>query len=58
MEDIKREIFKKVEEYFEAKGIQTNEKIGVAYPCFDHHEVNSALDSLLDVWISQGPNLA
>ena len=57
MEDIKRQIFKKVEEYFEAKETQVGKKIGVAYPCFDHREVNSALDSLLDVWISQGPKV-
>mgnify|MGYP003114773547 CR=1 FL=1 len=55
--DIKKEIFKKVEEYFATKSRASTEKIGVAYPCFDHLEVNQALDSLLDVWISQGPKV-
>lgn len=57
MEDIKKQIFEKVEEYFKMKTEYNEEKIGVAYPCFDHREVNSALDSLLDVWISQGPKV-
>jgi len=57
MDKIKQEIFKKVEEYFKSKKSVTGQKIGVAYPCFDHKEVNQALDSLLDVWISQGPKV-
>ena len=57
MDNLKKEIFKKVEEYFKAKPHTTSQKIGVAYPCFDHKEVNQALDSLLDVWISQGPKV-
>ena len=57
MDNIKQEIFKKVEEYFKAKKSDPSQKIGVAYPCFDHKEVNQALDSLLDVWISQGPKV-
>ena len=57
MDKIKQEIFKKVEEYFKSKKSETGQKIGVAYPCFDHKEVNQALDSLLDVWISQGPKV-
>ena len=56
-DNIKKEIFKKVEEYFNAKKRAPHQKIGVAYPCFDHLEVNQALDSLLDVWISQGPKV-
>jgi hypothetical protein len=58
MEDIKKQIFEKVEAYFNKKGNHPGKKIGVAYPCFDHKEVNQVLDSLLDVWISQGPNSA
>ena len=57
MEHLKEEIFKKVEAYFKAKGPTTSGKIGVAFPCFDHKEVNQALDSLLDIWISQGPKV-
>jgi len=57
MKDLKAEIFLKVEEYFNSKEIASNDKIGVAYPCFDHKEVNQALDSLLDLWISQGPKV-
>ena len=57
MEQLKKEIFEKVEEYFATKTNEPSEKIGVAYPCFDHKEVNQALDSLLDVWISQGPKV-
>ena len=57
MSDLKSEIFQKVKEYFEQKNNEESKKIGVAYPCFDHKEVNQALDSLLDVWISQGPKV-
>jgi CDP-4-dehydro-6-deoxyglucose reductase, E1 len=57
MKDLKNEIFLKIEEYFKNKEKVESKKIGVAYPCFDHKEVNSALDSLLDVWISQGPKV-
>ena len=57
METLRKEIFQKVEQYFKKKGVVTPKKIGVAYPCFDHKEVNQALDSLLDVWISQGPKV-
>tara|TARA_R110000824_G_scaffold227525_2_gene415320 strand:- start:4303 stop:5577 length:1275 start_codon:yes stop_codon:yes gene_type:complete len=57
MQNLKKEIFEKVEEYFNSKSKQVGKKIGVAYPCFDHKEVNQALDSLLDVWISQGPKV-
>jgi CDP-6-deoxy-D-xylo-4-hexulose-3-dehydrase len=46
-----------VEAYFNKKGNHPGKKIGVAYPCFDHKEVNQVLDSLLDVWISQGPKV-
>jgi CDP-4-dehydro-6-deoxyglucose reductase, E1 len=56
-DNIKKEIFKKVEDYFAAKKPASSQKIGVAYPCFDHREVNQALDSLLDMWISQGPKV-
>jgi len=57
MENLKKEIFEKVEEFFKRKEYSPGAKIGVAYPCFDHREVNQALDSLLDVWISQGPKV-
>mgnify|MGYP000341794992 CR=1 FL=1 len=57
MNNLKSEIFQKVKEYFEQKSNEESKKIGVAYPCFDHKEVNQALDSLLDVWISQGPKV-
>ena len=58
MNNLKTEIFQKVKEYFEQKNNEETKKIGVAYPCFDHKEVNQALDSLLDVWISQGPKVS
>ena len=57
LDNLKKDIFEKVKEYFEVKDNTPSDKIGVAYPCFDHKEVNQALDSLLDVWISQGPKV-
>jgi len=57
VKELKQEIFEKVREYFNKKGRATNNKITVGFPCFDHNEVNQALDSLLDVWISQGPKV-
>ena len=59
MNNLKNEIFNKVEQYFieKQKNSTPSKKIGVAYPCFDHKEINQALDSLLDVWISQGPKV-
>ena len=57
MSNLKQEIFEKVEQYFKEKGVATTGKITVGFPCFDHKEVNQALDSLLDVWISQGPKV-
>lgn len=57
MSDLKKEIFDKVEEYFKKNKATPGDKITVGFPCFDHKEVNQALDSLLDVWISQGPKV-
>ncbi len=57
MSDLKKEIFAKVEEYFEQNKATPGDKVTVGFPCFDHNEVNQALDSLLDVWISQGPKV-
>ena len=57
MKELKQEIFNKVEEYFNKKKQNSNNKVAVGFPCFDHNEVNQALDSLLDVWISQGPKV-
>jgi len=57
MSDLKKEIFTKVKEYFEENKATPGDKVTVGFPCFDHNEVNQALDSLLDVWISQGPKV-
>ena len=54
---IKKDIFKKIEEFFNEESERSQERLSVAYPCFDHREVNQALDSLLDLWISQGPKV-
>ena len=57
MKTLKQEIFDKVEQYFKEKEAVNQNKVTVGFPCFDHREVNQALDSLLDVWISQGPKV-
>ena len=57
MEELKKEIFDKVKDYFDRKELILPDKIGVAYPCIDHREVNQVIDSLLDMWISQGPKV-
>tara|TARA_R110000824_G_scaffold312032_1_gene499155 strand:- start:4135 stop:5409 length:1275 start_codon:yes stop_codon:yes gene_type:complete len=57
MNNLRAEIKQKVKEFFESRDEYNEEEIKVAYPCFDHREVNSAIDSLLDVWISQGPKV-
>lgn len=53
--EIKKNIFALVEDFFKINEDTTKDsKIGVAFPVFDHNEVNSALDSLLNLDISQG----
>ena len=56
--EIKQQIFNLIKQYFELNdqenGRDLSKKIGVAFPCFDHLEVNSAIDSLLKLEISQG----
>ena len=53
--EIKKNIFALVEDFFKINKETTKDsKIGVAFPVFDHNEVNSALDSLLNLDISQG----
>ena len=55
---MKKEIFSLVEKYFAVKDedefIPGESIIGVGFPCFDHNEVNNAIDSLLELRISQG----
>jgi CDP-6-deoxy-D-xylo-4-hexulose-3-dehydrase len=57
MNDIKNEIYDKIKTYFDNKEQSLDQKIGVAYPCFDHNEVIQVLDSLLNMQISQGPKV-
>ncbi len=55
--NIKEKIFDLVEEYFsveEEPFIPGKSRVGVGFPCFDHREVNSALESLLELRLSQG----
>ena len=57
--EIEKDSYKLIEQYFKLDKIEqqnksSSEKIGVAFPCFDHLEVNSALESLLKLQISQG----
>lgn len=57
MDDIKEEIFELVKKFFEEKKADfasNNSKVTVGYPVFDEKEVVSALDSLLNLRISQG----
>lgn len=58
---IKEQIFALVEEYFSDNNedfVPGESSIGVGFPCFDHNEINSALDSLLDLRLSQGNKVA
>ena len=57
MKELRSEIFSKVKEYFDNQTLHSSDKVTVGFPCFDHNEVNQALDSLLDIWISQGPKV-
>jgi len=54
----KKKIFNAVKEYFDQQNSYEfkagKSKINVGYPCFDSIEVISALDSLIDLNISQG----
>lgn len=56
--NLKKEIFTLIEKYFDETIIDPfkagENKVPVAYPCFDAREVNSALDSLLQLKLSQG----
>ena len=57
--EIRKKIYELIEEYFdyqEGKGqfIPNKTKIGVGFPCYDHKEIISAIDSLLDLRLSQG----
>lgn len=58
MDEIKKEIFDLIKEFFDKKKekeASSNElKVSVGYPAFDEKEVISALDSLLNLRISQG----
>ena len=54
---IKERIFDLVEEYFSEDQdvfVPGTSSIGVGFPCYDHREIISALDSLLDLRLSQG----
>ena len=55
--EIKKNIYDLVEKYFSLNNqefIPGKTKIGVGFPCYDHNEVISAIDSLLELRISQG----
>jgi len=58
MSDTKNEIFKLIEKFFAEKKkeefVPGKSKVTVGYPVFDEKEVISALDSLLELRISQG----
>ena len=51
MKELRSEIFSKVKEYFDNQTLHSSDKVTVGFPCFDHNEVNQALDSLLDILI-------
>lgn len=60
--EIRNQIFALVEAYFSADMQQETfipgqSRIGVGYPVFDHKEINNAIGSLLDVWLSMGPKV-
>lgn len=56
---IKKKIHGLVKDYFAAEQTKTGfspnkTKIGIGFPCYDHKEVNSAIDCLLKLRLSQG----
>jgi len=56
---IRKKIHELIKEYFQSYGdqgefIPNKTKIGVGFPCYDHEEIISAVDSLLDLRLSQG----
>lgn len=57
--EIRKKIYELIKEYFiyqKGKGrfIPNKTKIGVGFPCYDQKEIISAIDSLLDLRLSQG----
>lgn len=52
--NIKKEIFELIKEYYSDETLFQSDRVSVGFPCYDHNEVISAMDSLLDLRISQG----
>jgi CDP-6-deoxy-D-xylo-4-hexulose-3-dehydrase len=57
--EIRKKIYELIEEYFvyqegKRQFIPNKTKIGVGFPCYGHEEIISAVDSLLDLRLSQG----
>ena len=57
--EIRKKIHELIEEYFiyqegKRQFIPNKTKIGVGFPCYGHEEIVSAVDSLLDLRLSQG----
>ncbi len=59
-EEIRKNIHELIEKFFSGQNspfIPGQTFIGVSFPCYDHHEVSSAVDTLLDLRLSQGPKV-
>ena len=56
-DDIKNKIYSLVKEYFSDETLFQTDRVSVGFPCFDHNEIISAMDSLLDLRLSQGPKV-
>ncbi len=53
----KNDIFSLVTRYMKEKGVVSPSRISIGAPAYDEKELNQAIDSLLDVWISMGPKV-
>lgn len=53
----KEDIFSLVRKYMKDKRGLASSRISLGAPAYDYREINQAIDSLLDVWISMGPKV-
>ena len=58
---VKNEILSLIRNYFDlSNNFRLNPKkdrVSVGYPCYDHREINKAVECLLDLRLSQGPHV-
>lgn len=53
----KKEIFSLVKKYIKNNKTTTSSRVSIGAPAYNEKEINQAIDSLLDIWISMGPKV-